>query len=76
MRRAHNARMAEGPIFTIDVVKDSSNPNRYRWNIYENKRVRDKSFFSFATKREAQNDADKFVLKLNSVWPGSKAADK
>jgi hypothetical protein len=33
--------------------------------------VRDKSFYSFATKREAQNDADKFVLKLNSVWPNS-----
>ena len=71
MRRAHNARMAEGPIFTIDVVKDSSNPNRYRWNIYENKRVRDKSFFSFATKREAQTDADKFVRKLTAIWPGA-----
>ena len=48
-----------------DVVKDIGNPNRFRWNIYENKRVRDKSFYSFATKREAQNDADKFVRKLN-----------
>jgi hypothetical protein len=34
--------------------------------------VRDKSFYSFATKREAQNDADKFVRKLDSIWPGSK----
>ena len=63
--------MTDSSLFSTDVVKDIDNPNRFRWNIYENKRVRDKSFYSFATKREAQNDADKFVLKLNSVWPGS-----
>lgn len=67
---AHNVIMTQSAAFTTDVVKDIG--NRFRWNIYENKRVRDKSFYSFATKREAQNDADKFVLKLNSVWPGSK----
>jgi hypothetical protein len=71
MRSAQDGKMTDGPIFTTDVVKDSGNPNRFRWNIYENQRVRDKSFYSFATKREAQNDADKFVLKLNSVWPNS-----
>ena len=64
--------MTDGPIFTTDVVKDIENPNRFRWNIYENKRVRDKSFYSFATKREAQNDADKFVRKLDSIWPRSR----
>jgi hypothetical protein len=69
MRLAQDGKMTDGPIFTTDVVKDIDNPNRFRWNIYENKRVRDKSFYSFATKREAQNDADKFVLKLTSVWP-------
>jgi len=69
---AQDAKMTDSPLFMADVVKDRDNPNRFRWNIYENQRVRDKSFYSFATKREAQNDADKFVLKLNSVWPGSK----
>jgi hypothetical protein len=69
---AQDAKMTDSSLFLTDVVKDNDNPNRFRWNIYENKRVRDKSFYSFATKREAQNDADKFVLKLNSVWPGSK----
>jgi hypothetical protein len=71
-RLAQDATMTDRPIFTTDVVKDIGNPNRFRWNIYENKRVRDKSFYSFATKREAQNDADKFVRKLDSIWPGSK----
>ena len=68
----HNAIMTDSAIFSTDVVKDIGNPNRFRWNIYENKRVRDKSFYSFATRREAQNDADKFVRKLDSIWPGSK----
>jgi hypothetical protein len=68
----YNATMTDSAVFSTDVVKDIGNPNRFRWNIYENKRVRDKSFYSFATRREAQNDADKFVRKLDSIWPGSK----
>jgi hypothetical protein len=50
--------MTESPLFMTDVVKDIGNPNRFRWNIYENRKVRDKSFYSFATKREAQSDAE------------------
>ncbi len=68
----HNAIMTESPVFMTDVVKDIGNPNRFRWNIYENEKVRDKSLYSFATKREAQSDADKFVRKLNAIWPASK----
>ena len=64
--------MTESPVFMTDVVKDIGNPNRFRWNIYENKKVRDKSFYSFPTRHEAQSDAEKFVRKLNSVWPASK----
>jgi hypothetical protein len=65
---AHNATMTENPVFMTDVVKDIGKPNRFRWNIYENSKVRDKSFYSFATRREAQSDADKFLRKLNSIW--------
>jgi hypothetical protein len=63
--------MTERPVFTTEIAKDIGNPNRFRWNIYENERVRDKSFYSFATRREAQSDADKFLRKLNSIWPAS-----
>jgi hypothetical protein len=69
---AHNAIMTQSPVFTTDVAKDIGNPNRFRWNVYENNKVRDKSFYSFATRGEAQNDADKFVRKLNSIWPASR----
>ena len=64
--------MTQSPVFTTDVVKDIGNPNRFRWNIYEDKKVRDKSFYSFATRREAQSDAERFVGKLNSIWPASR----
>ena len=69
---AHNGIMTESPVFRTDIAKDTGNPNRFRWSIYENNKVRDKSFYSFATRREAQSDADKFVRKLNSIWPASK----
>jgi hypothetical protein len=64
--------MTQSPVFSTDVVKDIGNPNRFRWNIYEDKKVRDKSFYSFATRREAQSDAERFVGKLNSIWPASR----
>lgn len=64
--------MTDSALFTTYVVKDIGNPNRYRWNIYDDKTIRDKSFYSFATKREAQTDADKFVEKLNAIWPAAK----
>jgi hypothetical protein len=65
---AHNAIMTQKPIFTSDVANDIGNPRRFCWKIYENKRIRDKSFYSFATKLEAQNDADKFIQKLDAIW--------
>jgi len=64
--------MTDSAVFTTYVVKDIGNPNRYRWNIYDDKTIRDKSFYSFATKREAQTDADKFVEKLNAIRPAAK----
>ena len=68
----HNRMMTDSAVFTTYVVKDIGNPNRYRWNIYDDKTIRDKSFYSFATKREAQTDADKFVEKLNAIRPAAK----
>jgi hypothetical protein len=68
----HKRIMTDSAVFTTYVVKDIGNPNRYRWNIYDDKTIRDKSFYSFATKREAQTDADKFVEKLNAIWPAAK----
>jgi hypothetical protein len=65
---AHNALMTENPLFTTAITADAQRPGRYRWNIRENERVRDKSLYSVATRREAQADADKFLGRLNAIW--------
>jgi hypothetical protein len=54
--------------FKIKIEPDVDRAGRYRWNISEGGKVRDKSLYSYATKREAQADADKFVEKLNATW--------
>jgi hypothetical protein len=65
--REHKAIMAEAPVFTIDIAEDVASRGHYRWKVLENMRVRDKSLYSFKTKREAQLDADKFVRSLNGT---------
>jgi hypothetical protein len=59
------------PAFSTRVLEDVARPGRYRWNIAQAGKVRDTSVYSFATKREAQSDADKFIEKLNATWPRS-----
>ena len=65
---SHNAGIEEAHVFTIDVAQDGRHRGRYRWSVSENMKVRDTSFYSFATRREAQADADKFVEKLKAIW--------
>jgi hypothetical protein len=60
--------MPENYAFTAAVTPDVDRPGRYRWSISVDRKLRDKSVYSFATKREAQADADKFVAKLNATW--------
>lgn len=60
--------MTENHPYTIAVTPDTQRPGRYRWNISENEKVRDKSLYSFTTKRAAQLDADKFVRALDRIW--------
>jgi hypothetical protein len=65
---SHNASMEEAHVFTIDVTQDARQRGRYRWSVSENMKMRDTSFYSFTTRREAQADADKFVEKLKAIW--------
>jgi hypothetical protein len=61
-------RMPEVPAYTVKIESDANRAGRYRWKILHSGKPRDKSLFSFATRREAQADADKFVEKLKSTW--------
>ena len=65
---AHSAAMPEIEPYTVRIREDANRPGRYRWEVFETKHLRDSSMFSFATKREAQTDADKFVVKLIATW--------
>jgi hypothetical protein len=58
--------MEEAHVFTIDVAQDARQLGRDRWSVSENMKLRDTSFYSFATRREAQADADKFVEMLKA----------
>jgi hypothetical protein len=60
--------MVENHAFTASVAPDADRPGRYRWSVHEDGKARDRSVYSFATKREAQADADRFVAKLNVTW--------
>jgi hypothetical protein len=60
--------MAEPPAYTVAVSPDPDRPGRYRWSLSIGHKVRDKSLFSFATKREAEADVQRFVVKLAETW--------
>jgi hypothetical protein len=64
----HSATGKCADVFTIDVAQDARQHGRYRWSVSENMKVRNTSFYSFTTRREAQADADKFVEKLKAIW--------
>jgi len=60
--------MTEPSPYTIYVSADPERIDRFRWSICEAAKERDKSMYSFATRREAQADAERFVDKLIITW--------
>jgi hypothetical protein len=70
-RTAHNAIVPNTSPYSVNVIKDANRPGRYRWEVYETAKLRDSSMFSFATRREAQTDAELFIEKLVATWQRS-----
>ena len=60
--------MTEISAFKVSIGDDVDRPGRYRWDVSVDGKVRDKSVYSYESKREAQADADCFVQKLNITW--------
>jgi hypothetical protein len=60
--------MPQDSPFDVKVERDAERQGRFRWRVFQDGIMRDASVFSFATKREAQVDADKFIEKLNTTW--------
>jgi hypothetical protein len=61
--------MAQDHPFAITVECNIDIVNRFRWNIYEDGKLRERSpSRSYATKREALADAQKVLERLIAVW--------
>jgi hypothetical protein len=56
--------MAEDPHFTINVEADPLRGGRYRWTIREGVQIHLRSPQSYATRREAEEGADKAMSKF------------
>jgi hypothetical protein len=60
--------MVQDSPLVVRIERDSAREGRFRWLVFQDGRMRDASVYSFATKRQARVDADKFVQKLNATW--------
>jgi hypothetical protein len=47
--------------FVVKIERDTERQGRFRWRVFQDGIMRDASVYSFATKRQAQVDGDKFV---------------
>jgi hypothetical protein len=69
----HIEPMSEDHPFTITVERNIDIVNRFRWLIYEDGKLRERSSSrSHATKREALMDAEKVLKKLVARWQTGK----
>jgi hypothetical protein len=64
--------MVENHPFTITVEADLLRDGRFRWTLCENGQVRNRSAFSYATRREALADATKALEKQIAEWRPAK----
>jgi hypothetical protein len=60
--------VAEDPHFTINVEADPLREGRYRWTICEGVQIHLRSPQSYATRREAKEDAEKAMSKFTAHW--------
>jgi hypothetical protein len=60
--------MVENHPFTIGVEPDLLRDGRFRWTLYENGQVRNRSAMSYAARQEAHADAVKALAKQIADW--------
>ncbi len=64
----HNAIMVETHPFTFRIEADPLRELRYRWTVCEGSQVHVRSPHSYATRREAENEAAKAVARREDHW--------
>jgi hypothetical protein len=65
---AHNAIMVETHPYSFRVVMDPLRELRYRWIVCEGIQIHMRSPCSYATRREAEKEAAKAVLRRVAHW--------
>jgi hypothetical protein len=64
----HNGDMSEDHQFTVRVEPDSSRPGRFRWALFKAQQAYNRSEMSYATKREAADEAAKVLDRRITAW--------
>jgi hypothetical protein len=64
----HNDHMSEDHQFTVRVEPDSSRPGRFRWALFKAQQAYNRSEMSYATKREAADEAAKVLDRRIAAW--------
>jgi hypothetical protein len=58
--------------FTFKIETDLLNNSRFRWAVCEGGQIHLRSPHSYATRREAETEANNAMLKFAATWPGGK----
>ena len=61
--------MAKAHPFTIKIEPDPLSARRFRWTVCEGSQIHIRSPHSYATRREAEDEANNALLKLAETWP-------
>jgi hypothetical protein len=64
----HNVDMAAFHPFTFKIEADPLSEGRFRWTVCEGDQIHIRSPHSYATRREAETDANKALTKRVSTW--------
>jgi hypothetical protein len=64
----HNAKMEEVHLFTVRIEADPLNKRRFRWTICEGNPIVIRSPYSYATRREANKEANEMLLRYVATW--------
>jgi hypothetical protein len=65
---AHNVNMAKPEQFTVKIEPDPLGAGRFRWTIREGEQIHLRSPHSYATRREAEQEADMALQKFAGSW--------
>ena len=68
----HSMNMAEPDRFKFQILPDLLAVRRFRWTVCEGEQIHLRSPHSYATRREAEIEGGKAVLRFAKAWPDYK----